>query len=291
VDDSPYLHKIIRAHFGPDPVIIHSAFDAEAGLTKAAGLQPSLILMDIDMPGVDGLEACRRLKANPLTSDTPVIFLTADCSTHDKVKAFELGAIDFITKPFQPDEVRARVRAALRTKAVIQQMVMIDSITGLWNQTYLDALLPAQLSLAKRTGQPLACIIADIDGLDEIYEQRGQPLAERIIKSITGTFAGMTRHEDVLCHLGGGRVLFLQPATTQAEAVIFSELMRGEIERQTLYQEFIGTGLTCSFGVADTKTQWIGSLVEAAEEAILQAKQTGNAVIAAPQQVDQSLAA
>ena len=280
VDDSPYLHKIIRAHLGNDSLVMHSAYDGETALTKVADLQPDLVLMDIDMPRMDGLEACRQLKANPQTADAPVIFLTADCSTYDKVKAFEMGAVDFITKPFQPEEVRARVRAALRVKSVNQQLVMIDTITGLWNQNYLDVLLPSQVALAKRTGQPLSCVVSDIDEMDHIYDAHGRAQAERIIKSITGTFAGMSRSEDVLCHLGGGRIVSLQPATSQSDAALLADLIRSEIERQVVYSEFTGTKITCSFGVAESRNQWTGSPMEAAQEALEQAKQAhGNVVI------------
>jgi diguanylate cyclase (GGDEF)-like protein len=288
VDDSPYLHKIIRAHLRPDPIFVHSAYDGEAGLVKAAGLQPHLVLMDIDMPGLDGMEVCRRLKDNPLTSDTPVIFLSADCSTHDKVKAFEMGAVDFITKPFQLDEVRARVRAALSAKSIAQQMVMIDSLTGLWNQAYLDVLLPAQIALAERIGEPLSCVIAEIDEMEKLYEEHGRPAAEQIIKSIAETFVVMSRSEDVVCHLGSGRVVILQSATSQKQAMTLAEQMHTEIQRQLLYFEFMGARITCSFGVA--QDHWTGSLLEDAGEALLQGKESGgNVVIGSSQPGNQSL--
>jgi diguanylate cyclase (GGDEF)-like protein len=279
VDDSPYLHKVVKAHLGPDWIHVHSAFDGESALNDAQELQPSLILMDIDMPGIGGLEVCRQIKENPRTRHTPVIFLTADCSTHDKVKAFEMGAVDYITKPFTPEELRARVLAALRSQRQVESTAMIDSVTSLWNQSYLNVQMLAQLSLAERTGHPLSCVVADIDSLEPIHVTHGRHISEKILKNMASSFLALSRSEDVLCHLGRGRFVFLQPATRRSHAAHVADRMRSEIEHQLLFLDELSLGVTCSFGVADSMLQYEGSLLDLAEQGVDRAKAVGGNVV------------
>src|ERR1700733_1426191 len=121
VDDSPHIHKLVRACLEPDPVNVYSAYDGEQALLDAPELKPNLILMDIDLPKMDGMEACRRLKAGPTTMQTPIIFLSSNSDVNQKVKALDLGAVDYITKPVKPEELQARVRAALRARRRAEQ--------------------------------------------------------------------------------------------------------------------------------------------------------------------------
>ena len=122
VDDMPANLGILDeflSHHGFEVLIARDGKDALAKVEKA---QPHLILLDILMPELDGFETCRRLKANPVTYDIPVIFMTALTDTVDKVKGFELGAVDYITKPFEQEEVLARIKTHLRINQLQQQL-------------------------------------------------------------------------------------------------------------------------------------------------------------------------
>src|SRR4029078_9741647 len=112
------------------------------GLIAAREHRPDLILLDIDMPGRDGFEICADLKSDSLTKSIPVIFLSAEASTSEKIRGLELGAADYVTKPFDAAELLARVRASLRTRRLVDSLsrkALIDGLTGLWNRTYLEA--------------------------------------------------------------------------------------------------------------------------------------------------------
>jgi sigma-B regulation protein RsbU (phosphoserine phosphatase) len=109
VDDNPTNLQVLFQTLEGVGCKLLIAKDGELALSIAGKALPDLILLDIMMPGIDGYEVCRRLKANPATYDIPVIFLSALGNTEDKVKGLQLGAVDYITKPFQPDEVIARV--------------------------------------------------------------------------------------------------------------------------------------------------------------------------------------
>jgi DNA-binding response OmpR family regulator len=122
IDDAAAVHALIRARLADEPYDIRYAFNAEDGETLINSVHPDLILLDIDLPGEDGFAFCQRLKEDPMTARIPVIFLTASNETETKVAGLDLGAVDFVTKPFDPAELRARVRASLRTKSLIDAL-------------------------------------------------------------------------------------------------------------------------------------------------------------------------
>lgn len=119
VDDMTAMHDLIKVHLDEEGWALHSLFDGASALVAAASMNPDLILLDVDMPGMNGFDVCRALKANVQTSHIPVIFLTAATSPDEKVCGLELRAVDYITKPFDPGELRVRVRSALRTKRLL----------------------------------------------------------------------------------------------------------------------------------------------------------------------------
>jgi two-component system, cell cycle response regulator len=116
IDDSPQIHKLIGAHLQPDGMAMHSAYDGQTGLVMAANLQPSLVLLDIDMPGMSGLEVCLRLNGDAKTAEIPVLFITATSVLDYPFKGLHLGALDYVSKPFKPIELRAKIAAVLQVK-------------------------------------------------------------------------------------------------------------------------------------------------------------------------------
>jgi diguanylate cyclase (GGDEF)-like protein/PAS domain S-box-containing protein len=119
IDDAPALHDVLRTCFANQPLTLHFAESGPGGLSMARQLLPDLILLDVAIPGEDGFEVCRKLKADPVTRDIQVIFLTAASTPADKLRGLEIGAVDYITKPFDIAELGARVGSALRTKHLL----------------------------------------------------------------------------------------------------------------------------------------------------------------------------
>ncbi len=118
-DDSAPLHKLICAHLAAESLDLHSVYDGESALATIPSLRPDLVLLDVDMPGINGFEVCRQLKESDETHTIPIIFLTAAASSEAKLLGFDLHAMDYITKPFEPTDLLARVRVALRTKLLL----------------------------------------------------------------------------------------------------------------------------------------------------------------------------
>ena len=141
IDDSPQIHRLVEAWLKSDVIETASAVTASAGHAAAVNWQPDLILLDVDMPDMSGFDLCRQLKSDEACCRIPVVFLTGASSPEDRVAGLNLGAVDYIVKPFHPAEFQARVRAALRTKYLLdllQQRAQIDGLTGLRNRAYLD---------------------------------------------------------------------------------------------------------------------------------------------------------
>lgn len=122
VDDIPTNLGVLFESLSQSGFRVLAAQDGESAIAQIQYLKPNIILLDVMMPGIDGFETCRRLKANPETQDIPVIFMTALTETFDKVKGFSVGAVDYITKPFQTEEVLARINAQLAIQRLQQQL-------------------------------------------------------------------------------------------------------------------------------------------------------------------------
>jgi DNA-binding response OmpR family regulator len=119
VDDAVPMHELIKVHLSDEPWVLHSAFDGPSALALTVTLNPDLILLDVEMPEMNGFDVCRALKADQETAQIPVIFLTAATSVDAKICGLELRAVDYVTKPFEPGELCARIRVALRTKRLL----------------------------------------------------------------------------------------------------------------------------------------------------------------------------
>ena len=116
IDDSGPQHSLIKVALEEQSISFYSAFAGTFALKMALLIQPDLILLDVDMPEMNGFDVCRLLKVNPETRHIPVIFLTASSSMDERLCGFNLGAVDYITKPFDPAELCARVHVALSVK-------------------------------------------------------------------------------------------------------------------------------------------------------------------------------
>ncbi len=278
IDDSPEIHTLVKVRLGSENVIVQSAADAAAGLAAARDWQPDLILLDVDMPERNGFAVFAELKGDALTMEIPVIFLTGSGSQEDKIRGLDLGASDYVTKPFDPAELRARVRAALRTRhlvGLLSKKAMIDGLTGLWNRTYLDAHLTRAYATARRSGQALSCVMADVDRFKQLNDTCGHGFGDDVLRTIAGIFTSCCRPEDVVCRYGGEEFTVLMPGAAIQAAAALAERLRLAIEAEEFLHHGKPVAITCSFGVSQLHGQVPPTLVELADEALYRAKHAG----------------
>jgi two-component system, cell cycle response regulator len=285
IEDSRSIHTLIKSRLMGEAIELISAFDGESGLNLARELKPDLVLLDVEMPKPNGFEVCRQLKCDPRTMGIPVVFLTSMSSTHSKIEGLELGAVDYVTKPFEPAELRARVRAALRIKYLMDllaQKAMVDGLTGLWNRSYLDCRLQSEIAAARRHDHPFSCIMADIDHFKSFNDAHGHAFGDEVLRTAAKLFLQQCRTEDVVCRYGGEEFAILTPGVDVRGAARLADRLRVAIAMKPLQREGKAINVTCSFGVADLACSGCILPIEAADQALYVAKTSGrNQVVTA----------
>jgi diguanylate cyclase (GGDEF)-like protein len=241
-----------------------------------------VILLDIGLPNVDGFEVCRRLKEHPSTRNIPIIFLTGTADTESKVRGLDLGAVDYVTKPFDQVELRARVRAALRTKRlqdILEQQSFLDGLTGLWNRSYLDRRLESELNVARRYGRPLTLVLADVDHFKRVNDSLGHLFGDIVLQGIAEGLRAYARRSDIVARYGGEEFAILLTDTNLRSAVHVSERLRMSAESRHFEARSEIVSVTASFGVACSEE--IGAvltpeeLIRAADVALYASKDAG----------------
>jgi two-component system, cell cycle response regulator len=288
IDDSVFIHRLLKARLKGEGIEIQCATDPREGLEMARTLLPDVVLLDLDINGVSGFEVLQALKNDTTTNQIPVIFLSGSEKTEDKVRGLELGAVDFITKPFDVPELRARLRSALRVVFLVRmlaQRASLDGLTGLGNRAFFDNRLKAELSEAARYERPLSLIMCDIDKFKSLNDSFGHPFGDRVIEA----FARLLSHgraSDIACRYGGEEFAVILPTTTAEEARLVAERFRAGLEKLT-WNDHEGLTVTASFGIADLDSAGNAAqsdaLIKTADQALYAAKHGGrNRVEVAP---------
>jgi diguanylate cyclase (GGDEF)-like protein len=278
VDDSKAIHVALKTLLRDLPIDISSAYDGELGVAMAAALKPDLVLLDVDMPRLSGYDACKRLKADPATGIIPVIFLSGQNSTEEKIRGLDMGAFDYVIKPFEPAELVARVNVSLRMKFLLDllsQKAMIDGLTGLWNRAYLQQHLAIKTSEASRENTPLSCMIIDVDHFKKLNDVHGHPFGDEVLRGVSQMLLEQSRGEDVVCRYGGEEFVVLMPGVAGEQALSAAERMRKSIAALTFKRGDLELSVTVSVGLADTVDSPGASLVSRADEALYHAKRNG----------------
>lgn len=285
VDDQPMnirvLHQLFRYECD-----VHMATGGEQAIEVCKALLPDLILLDVVMEGMDGHEVCRRLKADPLTQDIPIIFLSANGEEDDEAIGLELGAVDYIGKPFNPMIVRARVKTHLTLKRqgdYLRSMAMLDGLTGVANRRKLEARLEAAWSQACRDNGPLSLIMIDVDYFkkynDHYGHQRGDQCLRRLAMALAAT---LNRPYDLLARYGGEEFACLLPDTDLAGAERVAQKMLAavaELRIEHLASD-VGPQVSLSLGVATVRASarlTPQELLRCADEQLYLAKAGGRA--------------
>ena len=295
VDDHPDNIELLKARLEARGYEIETAEDGEEALAKVFERPPSLVLLDVMMPKMDGFETVRRIKANKDLPFIPVIMQTALDSTQDIVEGLNAGADDYITKPLNFAELEARVKSLLRIKALqerleererqleeinekLQRMSMTDGLTGIANRRSLEEKLKDMFEHSLRLHEPLSVVMCDIDRFKSVNDTYGHQAGDDVLKQFAQVLHHEAREIDRVGRYGGEEFMLLLPGTVLDAAVTFAERVRQSIESHTF--EFEGGTLkrTMSCGVASwphPRIQQTDGLIKAADDALYVAKKTG----------------
>ncbi|MBU1863066.1 MAG: diguanylate cyclase [Candidatus Omnitrophica bacterium] len=282
VDDQEDNLELLSQILEDEDYNVAVARNGKEALEKAGSELPDVILLDINMPEMDGYEVCNRLKQNEKTKDIPVIFLTANTAEQSVVKGLDLGAYDYVTKPFNEKELLARISVMVRIRASEKKMETIavtDSLTGLYNRRFLYQRFGEEIERARRNATALSCMMIDIDFFKKINDTYGHDVGDFVLKKLADILRTNVRGYDAIVRFGGEEFMVLFPGTTPEQAVEIGKKIRKEVEGCEFKKEEIQLNTSISigvFGCVGTEVfNDVEKYIKCADEALYAAKNAG----------------
>jgi diguanylate cyclase (GGDEF)-like protein len=277
------------------------ASDGHTAIDLAIRERPDLIILDVMMPGLDGIGTCRLLLADERTKDIPVIFVSAKGEVADLREGLEAGAHDYIKKPFNADELVARVQATLRFKRKqdelksargeleaknleLARLAIIDGLTQLYNHTHLFKRLEDEFARAARYGKHLGFLMIDIDFFKRVNDRYGHRIGDQMLRELADLLRSCVRQIDIVGRYGGEEFAVILPETDRASAMAIAERLRSTVEGHlfNVSSEDEPLRMTISIGVAtspEERVRRVEELVEEADRLLYEAKSAGRNLI------------
>ncbi|WP_273596114.1 GGDEF domain-containing response regulator [Roseateles koreensis] len=255
VDDQAAVLQTLYQLF-KDTYEVFVATSGAQALSRAKVNPPDLVLLDMVMPGMTGMEVCRQLKEDPETQNIPVIFLTGNCSVDDEARALDAGAADFISKPFNPRIVSVRVNTQLRLKAksdLLRRIARTDALTGLGNRRHFNSTLFKEWRRCARNSLPISLVFIDVDFFKRFNDIYGHPMGDYCLSSVASAMKSrMWRPADLLARFGGEEFVCLLPETPLKGAIHKAQELEAAVRDLAISHEgsSVAPVVTISLGVA-----------------------------------------
>lgn len=280
VDDQHATRRAIMDALDGRGHDLHEAADGEQALGMIRRLHPHVVLMDVRMPGMDGLTALQEVVADPVIGQTPVVMLTKQGGASDVAAALDLGAYDYLRKPVEPVELRARVAAAGRLGLLLAQLrdantelqmaATTDQLTGLANRRQVD--------MAMRTSDDpsLTVVMADIDHFKSVNDRWGHAAGDAVLRTVASRMRRSLRTQDVVGRWGGEEFLVMLPGASREDATDVCNRLLASVRAPLMIDEG-PEQVTISMGVAvrTTPGEDVEDLQRRADRALYMAKGAG----------------
>ena len=295
-EDSATARAAVRMHLQAHGYGVVEAEDGRQALEVAMRERPDVILLDVEMPVLDGHAVLAALCADEALCDVPVVFLTGNTDSDDMVACLEAGAHDYLRKPFEMSELIARVSAAVRVKQLQDELrrrnneldffSRLDGLTGLWNRRHMEERLDALCSGSRRHGYPVSVLVIDLDRFKSVNDQHGHGGGDVVLKAAADSIRAHTRTEDVVGRWGGEEFIVVVPYIGPIGAKTVAERVRAAVECGAItLDDGTEVHMTASIGVCTRagESAHPGELFESADRALYEAKNSGrNQVAIAP---------
>lgn len=283
VDDMPANIQMLATALMEDYEILVATSGNDA-LELIGDRLPDLILLDVVMPGMSGHEVCRRLKAEPRTQGVPVIFITGQNEEADELEGLELGAVDYITKPFSLPIVQARVHTHLelkRCRDLLESLSYLDGLTGIPNRRRFTEHLEFVWNQAQRQRTPVTAVLMDVDHFKAFNDHYGHQAGDECLTRVAQAVAATERRtSSLVARYGGEEFVCIVPRMDLQGAIVLAEHLRSSVVALALphAHSSAASHVSISLGVA-SRIPGVGeswnTLLEKADEALYQAKKAG----------------
>lgn len=285
VDDEPGVRQVIRVNLVMQG---HEVVEAKNGAQALKAIDENgidLMILDLMMPKVSGWDVLEEVRKRRGSRAMPIIVLSAVTTEDAKVKAFDLGAADYIVKPFAVGELLARVNRTLherKEKQVLAEFSITDWVTGLFNRRYLELRLPQEVSRAHRYGTPLTALFFEVDQLPWLMEERGPQFVDGVLQEVASLVRGETRACDVLFRYDGDFFVALLPDTPLAGGIEVADRIRRRMLETEWHQ---GVGISGTFGIVELEEgEEAAKFIGRAEDALMNAKRLGGNALWPPKE-------
>lgn len=285
-DDSPVIQTLVHAllrHWGYPVTLARDGLEAWRILTSEGA--PQIAILDWMMPGMHGPELCRKLRELDREPYTYVLMLTSRSQSADVVEGLDAGADDYLTKPFQPRELRARIRAGLRivelqeqlvaTREAMRERASIDSLTGLVGRGAILEALDRELRAAEQTGAPLCILLTDVDRFRQVNESFGNAAGDAVLREFGRRLSEAAPPGAALGRYSSEEFLLVLPGVTGVQADELGAAVRLAIAAEPFVAGAASFPVTCTTGTATAVMPYradTASLLRAAEQALAAAK-------------------
>ncbi|MEO8372767.1 MAG: diguanylate cyclase [Candidatus Solibacter sp.] len=246
---------------------------------------PRLAVLDWMMPGMDGVEICRRVRSSNREPYVYILLLTARTEAQDLIEGMDAGADDYLTKPFNAQELRVRLRAGhrilnlqeelMRTREALRQQATHDGLTGLFNRTTILEKLDDELARSQRSGEPVGLLMVDIDRFKLINDTRGHLVGDAVLREVAQRLRTTARRYDSVGRYGGEEFLVVLPGCDMDAASAQAERMRASVGNIPCSSSGKPVPITASLGISCTPPSAPEFLIRDADDALYEAKAGG----------------
>ncbi len=301
VDDDVVTMRLLRHHLAQDGHTVSEACDGAQALAIALKTRPQMIVTDLTMPEMDGLELCRSLRSSSVCKEAYILVVTGQNEESRVVEAFEAGADEFVTKPFNPNILLARVRAGQRLIELREHIetdkqelnrqngqmtilnrklsaaAMTDVLTDLPNRRHALRRLEEELIHSRTHALPLSVILLDIDHFKSVNDRHGHDVGDIVLRETASVLRSCTRRREEVCRLGGEEFLVIVPQSTREASAYFAERLREAVESLEIKAGAYTGRVTVSLGVAGLEdgATTVDELIKIADSRAYMAKAAG----------------
>ena len=277
VEKSPQTLHVIRDILQGAGYEVLTAADGKVGLATVHDTAINLIVSAVQLPEMDGFAFCKKVRENSATDTIPFIFLTARGSLEDKQSAFREGADDYITKPFEPDDLVMRVEAGLKRAERYLAEAYTDALTGLNNRRYFNKKLAEMMAHSKRYEETFCLAMLDVDLFKEFNDSYGHVAGDRALKHLALIIMENIRLSDTHARFGGEEFTVLLPSIDKEKSVVFMERLRQKISETPMVEDGKEHFFTISIGIAQfpDDSEIPDGLVRCADDALYESKSRG----------------